>query len=125
MRVFRMHDNIVDGEASPDLTLTDDQLAERLIAAGWADKQRGSFSDLDAEQRAMAAKLLAPPPDPVKPTCRWRWTANSLGRQWHIVVGRNLLCRGFTDESLNTTLRKMKDNGCIIERGIDTVAGAA
>jgi len=103
-----------------------DELERGLRASGWSNRDKDPMRGFDAEERAMAAKLLAPPPEPIPPTVRWCWYSNSLGRQWRIYGDDGLLrCRGFSEESLSRQLREFKAEGWTLERTADVLAVAA
>lgn len=102
-----------------------DDIEQRLIATGWATKPKDPFGGMDADEIAMARKLLERPAPPPAPTVQWYWRTNSLGREWRIGKGRLLRCRGFSEASLNSELRRLKADGYVIERGTDVQAVVA
>lgn len=107
-----------------------DELAAELAKTGWADKPKGL--GFTPEEQAMADALLADwaePPAPTTSTFEWSWASNTLGRQWRIaqlVDGRRLLLlRGFTQESLDGQIKRLRREGHIVREAVGQRAAAA
>jgi|GEM_PF-5902128 len=94
-----------------------DAMEARLRVGGWADKP-APMSDLDADDRAMAEKLLHWEPPASKlivDRYEWFWTANTLGRRWYLVrrtygIG-TVHCSGFDEAGLKRAIQACRSSG--------------